>query len=79
MARASVPPVMSTLKEVNNPRIKVKMIALSRTKDDGVGLAESLKVRRVPTFVVTRNGKEVARFIEFSRTDFFIDDILTVL
>jgi len=79
MARGSVPPVIKALKEANNENIQLKMIALSKQKDDGKGWAQAMNVKRVPTFIVRKDGREVNRFVEFSPTQFFVDDLLTAL
>lgn len=46
----------------------VRMVAVDRTKKDADGLTETHEIRRVPTFVFFRAGKEIGRITERATT-----------
>jgi thiol-disulfide isomerase/thioredoxin len=56
----------------------IRFYALDRTKKSPDGLAEKLRIEKVPTFIVMKNGEEVGRIVESPNTSMEAD-LLTIL
>ena len=78
-SRRGVPPFMAVFRAANNPNLKLDIIGVTRDKEDPEGLAPRYGIERVPTFVILKDGKEIARLVEFPQKTFAQDfiDVLT--
>ncbi len=74
-SRHGVPPFMAVYQAARNPHIQLKIIGVTRDKEDPEGLASRYHIERVPTFVILANNKEIGRLVEFPRTTFAQDFI----
>jgi hypothetical protein len=63
-----VPPLLSALRAAANPGLKVELIGLDRDKLEPEGRGLLRNVRRVPTVVVLRDGRELGRIVETPAT-----------
>ncbi|RMG62784.1 MAG: thioredoxin [Calditrichaeota bacterium] len=77
-SRAGVPPFVHALKQAANPHLRFHLIGVDRKKHDPQQLAARYQVKRVPTFVILKNGQEVGRMVEFPRTTFVRDFLIMV-
>lgn len=78
-SRGALPVFIKTLTAAGNARITVKLIGVDRQKDDPAHSARQRGIALVPTFIVLRNGEEIARMIEFPRKENFVEDLLDIL
>jgi len=78
-SRRGVPPFMAVFQAANNPHLQLEIIGVTRDKEDPEGLAPQYGIERVPTFVILKDGKEIARLVEFPQKTFARDfiDVLT--
>ncbi|MDN5370667.1 MAG: hypothetical protein PWP74_1975 [Shewanella sp.] len=58
------PRFIKIMEAVNNPNISVKFIGVDRKKHDPKGLAAKYEFKRIPTFMVIQDGKEIGRIVE---------------
>ncbi|MCG9964127.1 MAG: thioredoxin family protein [Shewanella sp.] len=58
------PRFIRIIEEVANPNIKVTYIGVDRSKQDPEGLAAKYEFKRIPTFIVQQQGKEIGRIVE---------------
>ncbi|MCH1926222.1 thioredoxin family protein [Shewanella sp. C32] len=58
------PRFIRIMEAVNNPNIKVTFIGVDRQKQDPEGLAAKYDFKRIPTFMVLQDGKEIGRIVE---------------
>lgn len=58
------PRFIRIMEAVNNPNISVKFIGVDRKKQDPEGLAAKYDFKRIPTFMVIQDGKEIGRIVE---------------
>ena len=58
------PRFIRIMEAVNNPNIKVTFIGVDRQKHDPEGLAAKYDFKRIPTFMVIQDGKEIGRIVE---------------
>ena len=68
-----VPAFIKTIQLADNPNIEVQYIGVNRPKDEPAELLEGWEIELVPTFIVLREGEEVGRVIETSKTKIEID------
>lgn len=61
------PRMAKVLAEVNNPNISVKYIGVDRQKQDADGLSAQYEFKRIPTFIVQQDGKELGRIVESTK------------
>lgn len=66
-SRYEVPRFFKLLNEADFDRKNLKNIAVNRAKTAPGNLDEEYKVHRVPTIVFLKDGKEVNRFVEYSK------------
>ncbi len=78
-SRREVPRFYKILDSVNFSKDKVKLIAVDRKKKGLAAETKGLDIRRVPTFVFYKEGKEVGRIIEHPSFDRLEDDIENIL
>jgi len=60
------------------PENKIKLYALDRKKKLGNGEAEQNNIKRVATFIVRKDSKEIGRIVEFPKTS-LEKDLLEIL
>lgn len=58
------PRFIRIMEQVANPNIKVTYIGVDRAKQDPEGLAAKYEFKRIPTFIVQQQGKEISRIVE---------------
>ena len=67
-SKREVPRMLKVLKAANFPTEKLKIVAVDRRKENykkGLnGEEEGWNIKRVPTLILTKNGKEVNRIVE---------------
>lgn len=68
-----VPRLITLFEQVNNANIQVEYFGLDLKKSDPQGIALAHSIRRTPTVIVYRNGKELGRFLEYPLTDWAND------
>ncbi len=78
-SRAGVPPFVGALEQAANPHLKLRLIGVDRDKADPGQMAQRYHIRRVPTFVILKNGQEIGRMVEYPRTTSFLRDFLNIL
>lgn len=63
-----LPPLVAALRAAGNPGLELELTGLDRSLRDPGGVAERLRVERVPTVVVSRGGVELGRVVETPAT-----------
>ena len=66
-SRREVPHFFKLLDEANYDLSKLTIIGVDRSKTTPDNLQEGYDVKRVPTFIFYKNGKEVNRYVEYAR------------
>ena len=77
-SKRETPRFYKILEAANFDFKKLEMITVNRGKTTPDNLQESFKIKRVPTFIFYKNGKEIGRYVEFPRAS-LEKDILTIL
>lgn len=77
-AQIHVPALFSTMRQVDNKRVTLKIIGMNRRLQDRDGLAVRYDITASPTFVVLHRDIEIGRIIE-SPTKNAAVDIVTIL
>lgn len=67
------PRFIRIMEAANNPHIKVKFIGVDRKKQDPENLAAQYEFKRIPTFIIEQNGKEIGRIVERPTASLEID------
>jgi|Deesub1362B_J571_1020462.scaffolds.fasta_scaffold01157_3 thiol-disulfide isomerase/thioredoxin len=62
-----------------NEHFKLKFFGVDRTKKDKEGLTEKLGIKRVPTFIIYYQEKEVGRIVERPKKRFIEKDFWEIL
>ncbi|WP_223668573.1 TlpA family protein disulfide reductase [Kangiella shandongensis] len=65
-SQREIPDLITFYHSLDNPKVKLTLIALDRSKSDRAGLAAKANVKYTPTIVVSQNGQELGRIIEKS-------------
>lgn len=77
-SQRELPDLITFYHSLDNPKVKLTLIALDRRKTDSAGLAAKAGVQFTPTIIVSQNGQELGRIIE--RSDGPIDqELLSIL
>jgi len=63
-SKRNVPSFIKTLEMAQNPKISVEYLGLNRKKVDDLGMTDTYEIKRVPTFIFTKSGKEFGRITE---------------
>ena len=66
-SQREVPALLKILNQIPFNQDQLKIIGLSMTKDTPKKLEQGFDIRRTPTFVFSRNGKEIGRYVERPR------------
>ena len=60
-SQRNVPRFFTIMWKAQNPNISYELIPVARGKNK---LREKLNIKRIPTFIIYRNGKEIGRIVE---------------
>lgn len=75
-----VPRLMKILDLLKYPENKVVLIALNRKKEGPNGEETSYSIKRVPTIILEKHGKEIGRIIESPQSTGFLEkDLLEII
>jgi hypothetical protein len=77
-SRDGVPSFMKVLLQADNPNIQIEFIGVDRNMKDPDHLALQNNIERVPTFIVTIEGGELFRMVEFPEIT-FEEDFINIL
>jgi thiol-disulfide isomerase/thioredoxin len=77
-ANDEVPKLLKICAEVGNAAFLLKIYAVDRKKREESGLAEKLRINRVPTIVLFQGEKELGRIIERPHTS-MEEDLLAII
>lgn len=78
-SKLHVPRLLRALREAGNDRIKVELIGIGNKFKSPVDVIERLEIKKVPTVIVKRNGKEVGRIIENPVAKTMEEDLAAIL
>ena len=74
-----LPRLMKILEAAKYPENKIKLIAVNRKKETPDGEDVLYNIKRVPTIIVKKYGREVGRIIEMPETGFLEQDLLNII
>jgi thiol-disulfide isomerase/thioredoxin len=77
-SESEVPKIYKLFDKANIPLNKIKLYGVDRNKREATDTAEKYEIKRVPTLVVLRNGKEAGRIIEYPQMS-WEEDIFKIL
>jgi hypothetical protein len=63
-SKLQVPHFYKVLDQIGFPENDITLICVDGHKKDENGLADGLHIERVPTFIISREGKELGRIVE---------------
>ena len=73
------PRFMKIAEALNYPENKLTIIAANRKKESPAGEEALYNIQRVPTFIVSKYGKEVGRIVEFPTSGYIEKDLLEII
>lgn len=73
------PRFIKILEELNYPMQKLQIIAVNRKKEAPSGEEGKFNIQKVPTFIVSKYGKEVGRIIESPKSGWLERDLVEIL
>ncbi len=76
--KAEFPKYFKLFSALNLPPSFYSLYGLSRKKKEQTGIAERYTIKRVPTLVVLKGGKEIGRIVEYP-TESIEKDLLNIL
>ncbi len=62
---SEAPKFIKVYNTVNNSWLSLQLYGVDRAKQDGLGLTAKYDVKRVPTIIFLRDGRELGRIIEY--------------
>jgi len=68
-SQREVPRLIQLFDRLEKDNFSVSYYALDTKKSDPEGLAKQHRIKRTPTVIVFKDGKELARVLEFPQTD----------
>ena len=74
-----LPRLMKILEAAKYPENKIKLIAVNRKKETPDGEDVQYSIKRVPTIIMKKYGREVGRIIEMPETGFLEQDLLNII
>lgn len=74
-----VPRFFKIIEELKHPENKLKIIAVNRKKEAPNGEEGPLNVKRVPTFIIQKYGKEIGRITESPKSGYLERDLIEIL
>jgi len=63
--KAEFPKYFKLFSALNFPQSSISLYGVSRKKKEPTGVAERYSIRRVPTLIVLKGGKEIGRIVEY--------------
>ncbi|MFN3562485.1 MAG: thioredoxin family protein [Chloroherpetonaceae bacterium] len=76
--KAEFPKYFKLFSALNLPQSSLSLHGVSRKKKEPSGLAERYNIKRVPTLIVLKGGKEIGRIVEYP-TESIEKDLLKIL
>lgn len=76
--KVEFPKYFKLFSALNLPQSSVSLYGVSRKKKEQTGIAERYNVKRVPTLIVLKDGKEIGRIVEYP-TESIEKDLLKIL
>lgn len=76
---SELPKIVLVLRRICSNDSNIYLFGVDRRKREPSGTAEKFNIERVPTLVVTENGKEIARVVEYPRPNFTWCDELNII
>lgn len=73
------PRLMKILKAVDYPMERLSVIAVNRKKESPNGEEGIYNIQKVPTFIVSKYGKEIGRIIEMPTSGWLERDLLEIV
>lgn len=78
-SKNNVPKFIKIIDKVNNSNLPVNYYTVERKPHQGIKyFVENLKVERVPTFIIYRDGKEIGRIVENPQKS-LVEDFLEII
>ena len=74
-----IPRLMKILETVKYPEQKLTIIAVNRKKEAPNGEEGLFNIKRVPTIIVKKYGKEIGRIIESTQSGYLEKDLLEII
>ncbi len=63
--KSEFPKYFKLFSALNFPQSSISLYGVSRKKKEPSGIAERYSIKRVPTLIVLKNGKEIGRIVEY--------------
>jgi thiol-disulfide isomerase/thioredoxin len=76
--KAEFPKYFKLFSTLNFPQSSIALHGVSRKKKEPSGIAERYTIKRVPTLIVLKGGKEIGRIVEYP-TESVEKDLLNIL
>jgi thiol-disulfide isomerase/thioredoxin len=73
------PRFIKILEQLNYPMQKLTIIAVNRKKEAPSGEEGLFNIQKVPTFIISKYGKEIGRIIESPKSGWLEKDLLEIL
>lgn len=73
------PRFIKILEQLNYPMQKLTIIAVNRKKEAPNGEEGSYNIQKVPTFIISKYGKEIGRIIESPKSGWLERDLVEIL
>jgi hypothetical protein len=73
-----VPELLRALHEAGNPHLHIKVIGIANKFAEPVEFIKAHEIKKVPTIIVERNGKEIGRITESPVSKTMEDDLVAI-
>jgi hypothetical protein len=73
-----VPELLRALHEAGNPHLHIKLIGIANKFAEPVEFIKAHEIKKVPTIIVERNGKEIGRITESPVSKTMEDDLVAI-
>jgi hypothetical protein len=74
-----VPQLLRALHDAGNPRLQVKLVGIANKFVEPAQFVSGHNIKKVPTVIVEREGKEIDRIIETPKAQTMEEDLLNIL
>ena len=74
-----LPRMIRILEAIQYPKNKLKIIATNTQKQSPTGEDVLQNIRRVPTFILHKNGAEIGRIVEFPESGYLERDLVQII
>jgi len=74
-----VPRFLKALSQAQNPRIRVELIGVGRSREERKKWVGGYDIKRIPTFIVFYKGREIGRIVERPVSERVEGDFLQIL